>query len=927
MSALSRSIIAGAASALLFLSPTAAEGPSFAVRAKRIVPVSAEGPQVIEDGVMVIINGRISAIGPAKTVEIPPDLRLIEFPDETIIPGFVAAQSDLAGAHRGNESISGSYHAADAFDRFGDYRAILASGVTTVHLNPGWHRLASGRGAIVKLGGRHDRRLLNDGADLTINLGAPAFNPPNLVELLVPPTGDQPIQPEEVQRPSSRIDQYLALTEAIESAQNQDGFNLHLASFRAAWRGSTPVRIQTNRAADIVGALAFLKEHERSGYLVGGIEATDIADTLRESGVPLVYTIDTSLRSTGSNLGNDPDALSGHVEELGALAGIKLALATARGIPLTDLRLAGATALRAGLGEEAVLRALTRTPAEILGIADRVGSLEPGRDADFLVMTGPPLATSSHVARAYVEGNLVYKREREDSGGGSVLIRGGTIWLGPGEWIEGGAVLIEDGRITAVGRSVPHPPDAKVVDAGPDAFVTPGFVDAHGHLGLSGDRSATAPELTLARIVGAPDLASRRVARSGVTTVMLAPYAFHGNGSQVAAVKTAGRDREHRVVAATAAVAFNMRGVDPKAIPGRLNGRITAGKKYLEKWQKYEKDLEEWRKKKESGELDESAQPKTEEVVTEESSEDPITGTWSVRVTGGPIPEDVEATIALTLKGTAVEGRVLDPLPPVELKITGTFDGSTITGVIDVDTEGMGKPQFEANLVEPDHLTGSITLQQFAVDFDANRTDKEAVEFKVTRRRRTTGKDGRPLPPPIDESLEPMRLLLEKKIPALVHAASAQEIDAVLDVLVDKHELNVIILGGNDARRLVDRLREKNVGVIVPTGIVRREDNVPYHQADDLSRSGLDVAFQSDSEDGARLLPLVGLHAVERGMSAEEALAALTIDPARMYQIDDRVGSLTPGCDGDVVIFSGHPFEASSRVMRVFINGKEVSKE
>jgi hypothetical protein len=262
----------------------------------------------------------------------------------------------------------------------------------------------------------------------------------------------------------------------------------------------------------------------------------------------------------------------------------------------------------------------------------------------------------------------------------------------------------------------------------------------------------------------------------------------------------------------------------------------------------------------------------------------------------------------------------------MEHRIVGTLTGQSLRGTIEVETGGMGTPSWEATIDRDDHMTGTISVQMFSVNFEADRTDRGAVEFKVTRgRRRTTGEDGRPLPPRVDESLEPVRAWLEKRVAALVEVSTTQEIDAVLDYLVEKEGLPVVLLGAENAAMQAERLRQAEVGVIVPPQIMRTRDDEPYHQADDLARRGVTFAFQSNAEDGARLLPLVGLHAVERGLSAERALAALTVDAARLFRIDDRVGVLAPGRDGDVVMFSGHPFEADSRVLRVFVNGREVS--
>ena len=86
-----------------------------------------------------------------------------------------------------------------------------------------------------------------------------------------------------------------------------------------------------------------------------------------------------------------------------------------------------------------------------------------------------------------------------------------------------------------------------------------------------------------------------------------------------------------------------------------------------------------------------------------------------------------------------------------------------------------------------------------------------------------------------------------------------------------------------------------------------------------------DAEAPARAEDGARDLPYHVLYAVERGLSADAALTALTLDAARMYKLDDRLGTLDAGKDGDLLIFRGHPFRDGVRVERVIINGKEVN--
>jgi imidazolonepropionase-like amidohydrolase len=501
------------------------------------------------------------------------------------------------------------------------------------------------------------------------------------------------------------------------------------------------------------------------------------------------------------------------------------------------------------------------------------------------------------------------------------VVRAGTIWVNQERQIRNGSILIENGRITAVDKAVPHPPFARFIDAGDDAFVAPGFIDGLGHLGLTGDRGALGPEVSLSSIVGVPDVAERRVARSGVTSVVLSPYTSSAQGSQVTVVKTGGKDRSSRVVRKTAGVIFHLRDVDPMKIGEQLTKRLEEGKKYREKWLKYEKELAEWKEKQAKGEKVDG-EPEAEEAAEEEQKEDPITGTWTLTISGGPMPEPQTATMRLRLSGSNIDGRIIVPGSPEEARVVATFDGKHISGEIQMDIEGMGYPTLEADLVEEDHIVGIVSFEGMEIDLDAQRTDKEAPEFKVVKRR-TRGKGGRPLPPKVDEKLEPLRAMLDKKIPAVCAVRTAAQIAAVLKV-VDSFEVSVVLVGAEEAAAHAETLIEKSVGVVVPKDMVRWWNEQWYHQSDDLSRKGVSIAFQSDAEDGARALPLLGLHAVERGLSPDAALAAFTTKAAKMYKLDDDIGSLEAGRFGDLVIFSGHPFEVGSSVTRVIINGEEV---
>ena len=91
-----------------------------------------------------------------------------------------------------------------------------------------------------------------------------------------------------------------------------------------------------------------------------------------------------------------------------------------------------------------------------------------------------------------------------------------------------------------------------------------------------------------------------------------------------------------------------------------------------------------------------------------------------------------------------------------------------------------------------------------------------------------------------------------------------------------------------------------------------------------VSDAGVPVSFYTGASSGSKFLPLHAALAVRHGMSARTALAGLTSGAAKLFHIHGRVGSLEVGKDGDLVVFSGDPFDLSSRIVAVVVNGRVV---
>lgn len=923
-----------------------ADGASFVLRAKAVYPVTVEQPGPLADGMVVVRCGRIVAVG--RNLAVPPDLPLIELRDEVICPGFVSAGGSLVRPHAGPQSVSAAFHAVDAFDTYDDYAGPLSRGTTTAYLSPGEHRLVSGLGAVVKLGGAPEERAVVPAADLAVTFGE--FDPPLLYKPPFYASSDVPIEPARGQRPDSRLGQFIELEERIAAAEQGTGarageFDIHAHAFAAAWSAALPLRIQVRRAVDIEGAVRLVERlarggQRRSAYLVGLTEGDRLLDVLGDDsvaaalrGLPLVVRIERSFRAPGSDIGDDPGALEPRLataERIAAQPPALLALAGAAGDGAEDLRMAAVLAVRGGLSPEQALAGITRMPAEILRVAERVGSLAPGRDADLLVLSGAPLDINSFVRRAYIGGRVVFEAPRPvrreppaSQPAEPLVLRAGTIWVGDGTIIRDGSLLIEDGRIRAVGQRVPHPPFARIIDAGADGFLAPGFIDALGHLGLEGDATPATPDVPLHRTIATAGRMFARVARAGVTTVVQAPYRAAQNGARLAALKTYGRGRDELVARELSGLRLSLRGQDPLTGAEALRKVLQAGRKYDEDWKKYESELAKW---KESGGKP-AEKPKEETEKVEQGKADPITGRWEYSLHGGPLPEAVTGTVTLKLTGNTIDGRLSDPTSGEEVRVSGTLSGTEVNLDVDIDTP-VGRPTIRATLDREDHMVGRVSVAEISLDFEATRTDKSAVEFRIQLRSKRT-KDGRPAPPKVDPNLEPYRALLAGRIPAVVDVETAPQIHAALKLFVDEFKVPLVLLGAEGAADVADELvaRKAGLGVVVPPQVVRTRARRPYNQAADLARQGIRVALQSDSEDGARDLPLIGLFAVREGLGGDAALQALTIDAARMYKLDDRVGSLEPGKDADVLIFDGHPFDAGSRLQRVIVGGREVPDE
>ncbi|MFI6482854.1 amidohydrolase [Nonomuraea sp. NPDC050663] len=179
-----------------------------------------------------------------------------------------------------------------------------------------------------------------------------------------------------------------------------------------------------------------------------------------------------------------------------------------------------------------------------------------------------------------------------------------------------------------------------------------------------------------------------------------------------------------------------------------------------------------------------------------------------------------------------------------------------------------------------------------------------------------------------DGTMEILVKVLDGELPWCQHAHRADDIATAIR-LADEFGYKLILNHGTEGHLLADILAERDIPVIIgPLFTTRSKVELRQRSLRNpgiLARAGVRIAITTDH-------PVVPINflvhqvtlAVKEGLDRDEALRSITVNPARIMGLDDRVGSLTPGLDGDVVIWSGDPLDIFSRALRVYVNGREV---
>jgi imidazolonepropionase-like amidohydrolase len=615
--------------------PPAAAGP-VAFRGARIHTAAGKP---IDDGVLVIDRGKVVAVGPAGSVTIPQGAKVIDGTGKTIVPGLVDTHSHIgiypkpavpahADGNEGSGAVQSGLRALDAVwpDDPG-IKMALAGGVTTANIMPGSGNVIGGQTVYVKLRGASveamrlaDMKVLG-GLKMANGENPKNFNftrnkqPPGTRMKLAAMQREQFVKARDYQK------KWAAFRKA--AAEGKDApppeTDLGLDSLVEVLERKRTVHFHSHRSDDLMTAIRLSEEFGFELVLQHATEGYRIAEELARRKIPVSLTL---VDSPGGKM-----ETAGLLEENAAVlsaAGVLVAVNTDDFITESRFFLrTGAIAVRGGMTEDEALRAQTIHPARMLHLDDRLGTLEKGKDADFVVLSGPPYSVYTQVLQTYIDGAKVFDRARHkdwtyQAGGFAVadpervppapqaltpppavkaptaprtnpalagsparyaILAGRIHTVGKGT-ILNGVVIVKDGKVEAVGAQgdVKLPDGLPVVTA---AVVTPGLIDAHtcvppsGALNLAADQDQNEmsdPNQAELRVLdafnpGEPLLEFLR--REGVTVVRACPGRANVIAGQAGIFRTSGATVEKMTIRFPAALLVNLGEAPKKSYPNK----------------------------------------------------------------------------------------------------------------------------------------------------------------------------------------------------------------------------------------------------------------------------------------------------------------------------------------------------------------------
>jgi imidazolonepropionase-like amidohydrolase len=871
-----------------FSKPLAAQGAAaqrqtrvLALRGATVLTVTKG---VIPNGTVLLREGKIAAIGPSSSVDVPAGAEVIDVAGRFVTPGLIDAHSHIANdsINEGGTTVSSMTGMEDVLDPtdVNIYRD-LAGGLTTANVLHGSANPIGGKNAVIKLrwGKTRAKDLLFEGAmpGVKFALGENPKQQPRLLRQ----TPNAPLR-----YPTTRAGVEYVIRDAFTRAKAYQKARKDFEKARTGNNGILAPRrdLQLEPLVEILEGKRLVHAHS--------YRADEILMLIRlaeEMGFKIAtfqhvlegYKVAKEIAAHGAGASTFSDWWGYKIEAVDAVP-YNAAIMVRKGVLVSinsdsaeharRLNTEAAKSIKwGGLTEDEALALVTINPAKQLRLDARVGSLEPGKDADLVVWTHHPLSSYAIVDRAYIDGTLYYDRFAEERRLTELRKQKGDL-----------AAAEQGSRRTPTADS-PQPRAENNQENGPhsNGNGTPVTATTRQRVDRSAPQGGAAAgvvwAITNARITSI----SRPVIDRG--TIVIRGTKIEAVGADVQVPAGA------KVIDAAGAQVY----------PGFIDPATTMGI-----------DEPGPRGFDDDGEmLDRNPQLRTRVAYHTESDAIPVArvnGITSVGVVpsggvfGGEVP-------VMNLDGWTWEEATLRANAGIqfEFPVVGESGGRGGAGGGRSGGSGQDRTYEDLRRERDRRLDDLIQL------FDRARAYAKAGSDKA-----------------IDWTLEALVPVVERRLPLITTANREHDIkDAV--AFADRAKVNIVISGGAEANYVARLLKEKNVPVILSHRLTlpAREDDFhasSYQLAGELSKAGVKVAFSTGNNTNVRLLPYNAAMSVAWGMSRDDALKALTMNAAEILGVADRVGSLEPGKDANLFIAKGDPLEIRTEIARVFIEGNDV---
>lgn len=369
---------------------------------------------VIQNGTIIFEAGKIIAVG--ANIPIPAGTKTVDVTGKHIYPGLIDAYSTVGISEIGAVDMSNDVNEVGDFNPNvhtdvavnAESRHIGTSrsqGVLTTITTPGGGLISGMSSAMALEGWTWEEMRLESATALNVNWPNPAQGRGGRGGGGGgggggPAGGNRPTYEQRVQELKNYFAEARAYRDAVAAGEQVRTDARYMAMIPALDR-KIPVVVSANSASQINDAITWAKQENLRLIIRGGDDAIHVAARLRTENIPVILT---STMDAPNRAHEGYDAAYSRAAQLHK-AGVKFAISGGAGSLYTDrLPYEAGVAVAFGLPEDEAIKAVTINAAEFMGLADRLGSLEPGKQATFLITTGTPIDTKSDILQAYIQG-------------------------------------------------------------------------------------------------------------------------------------------------------------------------------------------------------------------------------------------------------------------------------------------------------------------------------------------------------------------------------------------------------------------------------------------------------------------------------------------------------------------------------------------